>query len=177
MLTRINRNFVPTYWDDFFNDKFFNVQDTTVKGKNSPAVNVLENEKGFSIELAAPGVAQEDFNIEVENDLLTISAEQREASKDSDIKYLRKEFGFNAFKRSFQLPDTINVASISARHNNGILSIELPKKAEVVENAHRQIKVEPERSGAREGKAEQSQKSTVESKSTKANPVKTRERK
>lgn len=164
MLTRINRNFVPTYWDDFFNDKFFNVQDTTVKGKYSPAVNVLENEMGFSIELAAPGVAQEDFNIEVENDLLTISAEQREASKDSDLKYLRKEFGFNAFKRSFQLPDTINVASISASHNNGILSIELPKKAEIVENAHRQIKV-------------QSQKSKVESKSTKANPVKTRERK
>ena len=142
MLARINRNFVPAYWDDFFNDNFFNVQNTSAKGNTSPAVNVLEDEMGFSIEVAAPGIAQENFNIEVENDLLTISAEQQEKQEASERRYLRKEFNFNVFKRSFQLPDTIDVANISAKHNAGILSIELPKKAEVVENAHRRIQVQ-----------------------------------
>ena len=162
MLARINRNFVPANWDDFFNDNFFNVQNTSAKGNTSPAVNVLEDEMGFSIEVAAPGIAQENFNIDVENDLLTISAEQQENKELTERKYLRKEFSFKAFKRSFQLPDTIDIANINAKHSAGILSIELPKKAEVVENAHRRIQVEGVKSQV------ESVKSQVESKEPKA---------
>ncbi len=146
MLARINRNFVPAYWDDFFNDKFFNGVAPAIKNSNSPAVNVIEEEKSFRIEVAAPGVGADDFKINLENDMLTISREQKENKEEVEHKYLRREFSYSSFKRSFQLPDTIDAGSIRAKHDSGILSIELPKKAEVVQNAHRQIEVESQTS-------------------------------
>ena len=141
MLARINRSYVPAYWDDFFNDKFFNGF-TSSAGKNvTPAVNVTEEEKSFKIELAAPGVLPADFKIDLENDLLTISSEHKEEKEENERKYLRKEFNYSSFKRSFQLPDTIDTDNIRANHNAGVLTIELPKREEIVQKAHRQIEV------------------------------------
>ena len=77
MLARINRSYVPAYWDDFFNDRFFNRFNTSGSQSNSPAVNVAEDEKGYRIEVAAPGVSRKDFHIEIENDVLTISTEKK----------------------------------------------------------------------------------------------------
>ena len=108
MIARINRNFVPANWDDFFNDKFFNGYTPDTKNITSPAVNVIEDETHFSIEMAAPGLSQEDFKIDLENDLLTISTKQSEKKEEVERQYLRKEFNYSAFKRSFQLPDTID---------------------------------------------------------------------
>ncbi|MDX2429492.1 MAG: Hsp20/alpha crystallin family protein [Bacteroides sp.] len=152
MLARINRNFVPAYWDDFFNDKSFNGVAPEVKKRFSPAINVIEEDKSFRIEVAAPGVGANDFNIKLENDMLTISREQKENKEEVEHKYLRREFSYNSFKRSFQLPDTIDAGSISAKQNSGILTIELPKKAEIVQNANRQIEVESGKSKAESGK-------------------------
>ena len=152
MIARINRNFVPTYWDDFFNDKFFNANSPATKNSTSPAVNVIEDEKLFSIEVAAPGLSQEDFKIDLENDLLTISTKQGENKEEVERKYLRKEFNYSTFKRSFQLPDTIDIENIRANHNSGILTVELPKRAEVVQNAHRQIEVESQTASAKSKK-------------------------
>ena len=142
MLARINRGFVPTYWDDFFNDKFFNGVTPAVKNSSSPAVNVSEEDESFRIEVAAPGVGAEDFEIKLENDILTISTEQKENKEVIERKYLRREFNFSTFKRSFQLPDTIDSGNIRAKNDSGILIVELPKKEEVVQNASRQIEVE-----------------------------------
>ena len=75
MLARINRSYVPAYWDDFFNDKFFNQLKSTDSNRSRPAVNVFEDEKGYTIEVAVPGIAKDDFNLEIENDVLTISTE------------------------------------------------------------------------------------------------------
>jgi HSP20 family protein len=142
MLARINRSFVPAYWDDFLNDKFFNGFSPAAKNNSAPAVNVTEEDKLFRIEVAAPGVTAEDIRIDLENDLLTISTEHTENKEETDRRYLRKEFNYSSFKRSFQLPDTVNTESIRAGHESGILTIELPKKEEVVQKAPRQIAVE-----------------------------------
>ena len=142
MLARINRAYVPAYWDDFYNDKFFSGVTPATKSITSPAVNVHEDEKSFTIELAAPGLSAQDFKIDLENDLLTISSEQEAKKEEVNRNYLRKEFNFSAFKRSFQLPDTIDTENIKASHDAGILRIELPKRAEIVQNAHRKIEIE-----------------------------------
>lgn len=141
MLARINRNYVPAYWDDFFNDKFYNnVNKTTCNGSN-PAVNVSEDDKGYSIEVAAPGIARKDFNLEIENDVLTISTEKNENQEENKQNFLRREFNYETFKRSFQLPETIDQEQIKATHEAGILTLTLPKKEEEVQNAPRQIEV------------------------------------
>ena len=76
MLARINRRYVPAYWDDFFNDNFFNGFKNGVNHSYSPAVNVVEEDNEFRIEVAVPGMSKKDFNISLEEDVLTISSEQ-----------------------------------------------------------------------------------------------------
>ena len=142
MLARINRNYVPAYWDDFFNDRFFKQINTSGSQSHSPAVNVIEDEKNYRIEVAVPGVKREDFNIELEKDVLTISTEMKEGKEDQMPNYLRREFNFQSFKRSFQLPETIDQENIQANHEAGILKVNLPKREELVEKAMKQIEVQ-----------------------------------
>jgi len=148
MLARINRSYVPAYWDDFFNDSFFNGASPVSTGcKNtSPAVNVIEEDNYFRIEVAAPGIAREEFEIKLENEVLTISLEEKEEKEENGRKYLHREFSFKTFKRSFQLPETVDAENIKANHDLGILTIELPKKEEVLQKAPRKIAVEAEQS-------------------------------
>jgi len=141
MLARINKSYVPAYWDDFFNDNFFNQLNSTSCNGNHPAVNVSENDKEYSIEVAAPGIDRKAFNLEIENDVLTISTEKKENKEEQKKNFLRREFNYQSFKRSFQLPETIDQEQIKATHDAGILTLTLPKKEEVVQNAPRQIEV------------------------------------
>ncbi|MDY8134034.1 Hsp20/alpha crystallin family protein [Aquimarina sp. 2201CG5-10] len=131
---------LPFLLDDFFNADWFG--GTTNPGKigfNTPAVNVIEADDNYKVELAAPGLRKEDFNIELDNDVLTISSEikSEKESKDKDGRYTRKEFGYSAFKRSFNLPETVNGGAIQASYDNGVLLVTLPKKEEA--------KVQPKR--------------------------------
>ena len=141
MLARINRNYVPAYWDDFFNDRVFNNFSNNQCNHTSPAVNVIEEDKGFRIEVAVPGLSRDDFNIEVDNDVLTISSVEKEKKEDKKHNYTRREFSYRSFKRSFQLPETIDQDQIQASHEAGVLSLNLPKKDEVVQKAPKQIEV------------------------------------
>ena len=141
MLARINRNFVPAYWDDFFNDRFYRNLHTSTGQNLTPAVNVVEEDKAYKIEMAVPGVSRKDFHIEVEDDVLTISTEKKESKKDEQSNYLRREFNYQSFKRSFQLPETVDQESIQASHESGILTVHLSKKEEVVQKAPKQIEV------------------------------------
>ena len=141
MIARINKNYVPAYWDDFFNDNFFNQLKSTGSDVNTPAVNVSENDKGFTIEVAAPGIARKDFKLEVENDILTISTEHEESKDEQNQNFLRREFNFRSFKRNFQLPESVDQEQIKATHESGILSLTLPKKKEEIQKAPRQIEV------------------------------------
>ena len=141
MLAKLNRSYTPVYWDDFFNDRFFNRYQTVSSSGTTPAVNIVENEKEYRIEVAVPGLSRKDFNIEIEEDVLTISSEQKEKKEDKKHNYMRREFSYSSFKRSFQLPETIDQEHIRASHDAGILAIQLPKKEEVVQKAPRQIEV------------------------------------
>ena len=141
MLARINRNYVPAYWDDFFNDRFYKQSNSAACQTQTPAVNVLEDEKAYTIEVAAPGIQKKDFHLELENDVLTISTEKKEDKKNQENNYLRREFNFQSFKRSFELPESIDQEGIKASHEAGILRVNLPKREEIVQKVTKQIEV------------------------------------
>ena len=97
---------------------------------NQPAVNILETADGFRLEVSAPGLTKEDFQVNVVKDLLTISAQKETARTEDGIKVHRREFAYGAFERSFRLPETIDTDNVAATFNNGILYVNLKKKAE-----------------------------------------------
>jgi HSP20 family protein len=98
---------------------------------NFPPVNITEKADSYQLDVAVPGWDKSDFNVKLDGNLLTISAEKKEAAKAEGDKLVRKEFGSRAFKRSFTLDDKIDAASIGAKYENGILILQLPKKEEV----------------------------------------------
>jgi HSP20 family protein len=106
-----------------------------------PSVNIKENEKDFELELAVPGRKKEDFIIDVDNDILTVSAETKTEEVDKEENYTRREFSHTSFRRSFTLPDTIAVDGIKASYKNGILRFVLPKKEEALPKPKRTIKL------------------------------------
>ena len=141
MLARISRRYVPAYWDDFFNDSFFQSKDDYTTEGNTPAVNVAEDEKEYRIEIAVPGLSKKDVKIDLENDVLTISSERKEDKEEQKSSYMRREFLYNQFRRSFQLPETVDQERIHATHEAGIVTIGLPKKQEIVQKAPKQIAI------------------------------------
>ncbi|HEX4959065.1 MAG TPA: Hsp20/alpha crystallin family protein [Lacibacter sp.] len=119
-----------------FIDEFFN--ELPAFGRNinnlfTPAVNIVENNEAYHLELMAPGRNKEDFSIAIDKNLLTISYEKKEETKQEDVKTVRREFSFQSFKRSFNLDEKINADGIQAKYENGILKLLLPKKAEVTQ--------------------------------------------
>ena len=99
--------------------------------KAFPAVNIIEATDAYHLELNAAGLNKEDFKINAENDLLTISYERKEEAEKKEGKTIRREFTHQSFKRSFGLDEKINVDGISAKYENGLLKLHLPKKEEV----------------------------------------------
>ena len=103
-------------------------------------VNIKETDAAYELHVIAPGLSKEDFKVNLEQDILTVSFEQKEESKEQDSKWLRSEYRFNSFKRSFTLNDKVNAAGINAKYNDGVLAITLPKK-EAAEPNSQQISV------------------------------------
>ncbi len=112
-------------------------------GANVPAVNIKESETEFAVELAAPGKKKEDFNIEVDDNVLTISAEAKNEREEKDEKgrYTRREFSYSSFKRAFTLPETVSEADIKASYEDGVLHITLPKREEALPKPKRMIEI------------------------------------
>jgi len=96
-----------------------------------PPANIVEKTDLYKIELAAPGMNKADFNVKLDGKILTISAERKTEAATENEKMIRKEFSSKSFKRSFTLDEKIDAANITARYENGILTLELPKKEEV----------------------------------------------
>ena len=140
MLARINKRF-PLFFDDFMGRDYLPEFYSNNQFKSLPAVNIVENDDSFVIEVAAPGLEKKDFNVNLENDCLTISSEMKNNSEESNDRYTRKEFMYNSFKRSFTLPDSVNSDKIKASHKNGILFVSIPKKEEAMVKPARQIDV------------------------------------
>ena len=108
---------------------------------NLPAVNIKENEKDYELELAVPGRKKEDFNIEVDNNVLTISTEMKSENEVKEENYTRREFGFTSFKRAFTLPETIDESKIKADYVDGLLRFTLPKRKEALPKPKRMIEL------------------------------------
>lgn len=122
-----NRNWNESYADD---DRL-------------PATNVKENKNEFLIELSVPGVDKDNFNIEIEKDMLKISAkkETKSEEKDNDEKVLRQEFSYYSFSRTFIIPENVDIANIQAKQQNGILKISLPKLDKMPEDKVKKIEI------------------------------------
>jgi HSP20 family protein len=113
-------------FDSIFNDTFFS--DRMVS--RVPAANISETADHYHVELAAPGLSKEDFKLNLERDVLSISVEQTQQTGQQERTFNKREFSYSSFVRSFTLPDTANQEGISAKYENGVLSIDIPKKEE-----------------------------------------------
>jgi HSP20 family protein len=138
-LLKSNMGLMPFGFTDLFdNDKLFGNGWTE---QNLPAVNVKETRKEYNIEFASPGFSKKDFKIDVEQNVLTVSAEKEEEKKEEKDTFTRREFSYNSFSRSFTLPQTVNAEKIDAKYNDGILQLSIPKKEETKLLPKKEIKV------------------------------------
>ena len=123
-----NQNWLPSIFNDFFDNDWMVKTNAT-----APAINVIENETDYKVEVAAPGMTKEDFNIHLgEDNELVITMEKKNETKEEDKenkKYLRREFSYSKFQQAFVLPDDVEKDKISANVTDGVLTIELPKRA------------------------------------------------
>jgi HSP20 family protein len=144
MLAKRNENYLPSFFDRFFNNELMDWNNSNFSSTNTslPAVNVKETHDDFIIEVAAPGMDKNDFKVNFHNNVLTISSEKKNESTDKNDSYTRKEFSYQSFKRSFTVSENaVNGEKISAKYNEGILEITLPKRDEVKPQPEREIKI------------------------------------
>lgn len=120
----------PSIFDDFFKPwtQWFDDGGLMSRAANIPAVNIRENGNHYTVSLAAPGMKKEDFNIDLEGNMLTIASEKEESTEDKNDRYTRKEYSYSSFSRSFTLPEDVKAEAIDARYENGELKLTLPRK-------------------------------------------------
>jgi HSP20 family protein len=127
-------------------EDIFSTADTNAARRTSsstlPAVNIADNDESFVIEFAVPGLKKEDFKVNLDNNVLTVSSEREESNEEKETNYTRREFNYTAFQRSFTLPDSANGDKISAEYKDGVLKIEIPKKEEAKVKPVREISIQ-----------------------------------
>ncbi len=130
-------------FSDIMNSFFENEPNNFFAGKNCniPATNIVENDNSFDLELAVPGLKKEDVHIDVENNVLTISSENKEEKEEKTKNYTRREFVYGSFSRSFILPKSVDSDNIKAEYKDGVLCLNLPKKEEERTKVKRQIQI------------------------------------
>jgi HSP20 family protein len=133
--------FLPNVLDDIFGIDWWSESLNNTLNSTRPLVNIAETDLEYRVELAAPGLNKKDFKIDLTKNVLTISSEKEEMNEEKSENIMRREFSYNSFKRSFTLPETINSEKIKAEHDNGILTVHIPKKPEAVEKGPRQIAI------------------------------------
>ena len=106
-----------------------------------PEVNIRETKDAYFVDMAVPGLKKSDFRINLDNQVLSICTEVEENNEQKEDNFIRREFGYSSFKRSFSLPKTINEDDINAKYTDGVLSIHLPKNEEAIQNPARTIKI------------------------------------
>lgn len=135
-----------SFFTDFFSDvdRFFDndlmrmpAQIGRQLMRNMPATNIRENEREYTIELAAPGMAKDDFAIDVDEGMLTISSQKEEDSTKEEDNFTRREYNYSSFSRSFRLPEGVSPDEIKARYEEGVLKIAVPKREETGSNRKR----------------------------------------
>lgn len=134
----------PMIMEDFFkpwNEWLTNGDNIFHRNLSIPAVNITEDKDHYELSLAVPGMKKDDFHIDVQGDLLTISSEKEESKTEKEKKFTRKEYSYSSFRRSFSLPEEVNKEKIEARYDNGVLILSLPYKAEARKETAKQIAV------------------------------------
>ncbi len=129
--TRSTQNPFNNLVDDFFGNVPSFLREDFVPAKNSVAVNIKETEKDYQLDIIAPGLNKEDFRINTDNNILTVEAERKATEENKNEKLIRNEYRFQSFKRSFTIDKNIDAENISAKYVNGVLTLNLPRKAEV----------------------------------------------
>ena len=135
---------VPSLFDRFFegdlldwSNRNFSLTNTTL-----PSVNIKENTDGFEVEVAAPGFEKNDFRVELDNEMLTISSDKKiETETKEGERFTKHEFSYQCFNRSFTLPNSADVEHIGAQYENGILRVHIPKKEEARPGPYRTIAI------------------------------------
>ncbi len=124
MPVRRSQNWLPSIFNDFFGDTWLERSNFT-----SPSINVIESDKEFRLEVAAPGMTKEDFSIglDPENNMVISMEKKNEKENQQEGRYLRREFSYSKFQQTIVLPNNVNKEQISAQMENGILKITIPK--------------------------------------------------
>ncbi|MEO1049169.1 MAG: Hsp20/alpha crystallin family protein [Bacteroidota bacterium] len=133
---------MPSMFSGFFDDdNFFNRNFRDSMISTVPAANVFESDTAFQIELAVPGMTKEDFNVNIENGSLIVSAESKQEVEEKEDQATRKEFSYSAFTRTFVMPESVNTEKIKAKYEDGLLKLTLPKREEAKQVPKRQIDI------------------------------------
>ena len=133
----------PSLLNDFFGmNRYFDKEFPGGKFfQTAPAVNIVEDENRYRVELAVPGLKREDFKVRVENDVMTISAEKKEETREEKDRYTRREYYYGSFERSFTLPANCSPDKIEGKYEDGVLKFFIPKVDQTKKSASREIKV------------------------------------
>jgi HSP20 family protein len=136
---------MPSFWrnpmDRFFGNDFSDLWSGEML-ETMPAINIKEENDNYKLELAAPGLKKEDFNISLDGNVLTISSEKESENKDEKDNYSRREYNYSSFSRSLTLPENSDGAQVSAKYADGILHLTVPKKKNSEQKNGQKIKVE-----------------------------------
>lgn len=133
---------LSSWMDDIINNSFGNeFMSNFNTGITLPAVNVLDNNEEYIVEMAVPGLKKSDFDISLDNQMLSISAELSTENDDVNENYTRREFGYSSFKRTFSLPESVETDKINAKYEDGILKVLLPKRDEAKKKPLRHIEI------------------------------------
>ena len=132
-------------FDDFFSRDLWNwgVNNSSSTNTTIPLVNIKENSENFEVEMAAPGMNKEDFKVELDGNVLTITSEKKERNEVKEgERYSRREFSYQSFQRSFQLPkEVVDADKIIAKYENGVLKLMIPKKEEAKPKPPKMIQI------------------------------------
>jgi HSP20 family protein len=146
LLKRYNPEFpsIPSLFDNLWSRDWLDWSNLNFSNTNTtlPAVNVIEKDDEFAIELAAPGMKKDDFKIHLEGNVLTISSERKDHKEEKTKNYSRREFSYQSFQRSFTLPEaTVESEKVTAEYSDGILNIHIPKREEAKPRPAREIQI------------------------------------
>lgn len=139
LIRRTSNPLFPSLLDEFFGTEF--PLSATSQRVNVPSVNITESDTAFQLALAAPGKTRKDFNVELDDHVLTVSSESKHEDTTKTEQYTRREFRYDNFQRSFRLPDSIDSTKIVAKYDNGILNITLPKLEEAIPEPKKLIEI------------------------------------
>ncbi len=144
-LIRTSNRVYPNVFNQLFNRELLDFSNLGISADDAtlPAVNILEDEHRILIEVAAPGLKKEDFQLQLDQNLLTVSSEVADENKESGDHYSRREFRYRSFRRQFNIPvEIINGEGIQATYQDGILLLTLPKRDELKPKPARSIEIQ-----------------------------------